>query len=127
VKDPKIARELTEQHTAIYLERDSHRLLYEGDRPVSRTGINAQVGDVVQIGGVYTPPQLRGQGYARRAVAYHLDELRQKGVKEAVLFAASDKAAQAYRAIGCKPAGRFAVVVYDPPATLSQAIERGDC
>ena len=127
VKDPKIARELTERHTAIYLERDSHRLLYEGDRPVLRTGINAQAGDVVQIGGVYTPPQLRGQGYARRAVAYHLDELRQKGVKEAVLFAASDKAAQAYRAIGCKPAGRFAVVVYDPPATLSQAIERGDC
>lgn len=121
-KDPEVARELTQMNTAIYLERDSHRLLYEGARPVSRTGINAQVGDVVQIGGVYTPPELRGQGYARRAVAYHMDELRQKGVRKAVLFAASDKAAKAYRAIGFEPAGSFTLVVYEPPVKLTAAI-----
>lgn len=126
-KDPEVARELTQMNTAIYLERDSHRLLYDGDRPVSRTGINAQVGDVVQIGGVYTPPDLRGQGYARRAVAYHLDELRQKGVRAAVLFAASDKAAKAYRAIGFKPAGSFTLVVYEPPVVFKQSVEEGPC
>lgn len=124
-KDPEVARELTRMNTGIYLERDSHRLLYEGDRPVSRTGINAQVDDVVQIGGVYTPPDLRGQGYARRAVAYHMDELRQKGVRAAVLFAASNEAAKAYRAIGFKPAGRFTLVVYDPPVTLAQPVATG--
>lgn len=88
-----------------YLEADSHRILIEGDTPLSTTGFNATAGDFVQIGGVFTPPPLRGRGHARRAVALHLAEARGKGVSRAILFSASDAAAAAYRAIGFRQIG----------------------
>lgn len=119
-QNPADARKMTELNTARYLKRDSHRILYARGRPVSRTGINAEVDGVVQVGGVFTPKDLRGQGYARRAVALHLAELRAKGARQAVLFAASETAAKAYRAIGFKPAGRFALVVFAPEVTITQ-------
>jgi predicted GNAT family acetyltransferase len=56
--------------------------------------------DVVQVGGVYTPPALRGKGHARLALALHLAEARGKGVGRAILYAFSEPAARAYRAIG---------------------------
>lgn len=97
---------------ARYLEADSHRVLYAGDRPVAMTGFNAVLPDIVQIGGVYTPPDLRGHGYARRAVALHLVQARDSGVRNATLFAASDGAARAYRAIGFERTGDFAILIF---------------
>jgi RimJ/RimL family protein N-acetyltransferase len=95
-----------------YLARDSHRLLLHGGQPVAMTGFNATLPDRVQIGGVYTPPALRGQGHARRAVALHLAEARGQGVAHAVLYAFSDQAARAYRAIGFQPAGRMRLAIF---------------
>lgn len=118
--DRAAAQKITRMHTSMYLKRDSHRMLYAGDQPVSRTGFNAQVDDVVQIGGVFTPQALRGQGYARRAVAHHLAEARAQGVRQAILFAASEQAARAYRGIGFKPAGVFTLVVFHPTAQIEK-------
>ena len=96
-----------------YLARDSHRVLWDGDRPLAFTGFNATLPEIVQVGGVYTPPARRGRGLARRALALHLREAREQGVARAVLFAASEAAARAYRAVGFRPATPFALVLFE--------------
>lgn len=93
----------------------SHRVLMADGQPLALCGFNAQLAEVVQVGGVYVPPALRGQGLARRAVALLLAEARMRGVARATLFAASDAAAQAYRAIGFQPAARFGRVLFGAP------------
>lgn len=95
-----------------YIARGSHRLLLKDGEPVAMTGFNAILPEAVQVGGVYTPPGLRGRGYARAAVALHLDEARRTGVGRAILFAANEAAARAYRAIGFRPAARMAMILF---------------
>lgn len=98
---------------ARWMAADSHRLLLRGDRPVALTGFNARLPQVVQVGGVYTPLESRGQGLARRAVALHLDQARGQGVARAVLFAANESAAAAYRAIGFMRDGSMGVIEFE--------------
>ena len=98
-----------------YIKNDSHRVLMLDGEPVSTTGFNAVLPNCVQIGGVYTPPELRGLGYARTAVAWHLYEAKNNGVTDSILFAASEAAAKAYIAIGFRQIGQFSIVIYDDP------------
>lgn len=100
---------------ARWRQADSHRLLWQGGQPVALCGLNAALPEVVQVGGVYVPPPLRGRGHARQAVARLLHGARARGVLRAVLFAASDVAAGAYRAIGFRPAGRMGLVLFEGP------------
>jgi N-acetylglutamate synthase-like GNAT family acetyltransferase len=93
----------------------SHFVLLEAGVPVAMSGFNAVLPDVVQVGGVYVPPALRGKGRARRVVALHLAEARAKGVRRARLFAVSDQAARAYRAIGFGPADPVGLVLFADP------------
>ncbi|MDA7965400.1 GNAT family N-acetyltransferase [Ruegeria sp.] len=111
--DPTQAATQAEQDIDRYLERDSHRVLLHNGQPVAMTGFNAALPDVVQIGGVYTPPDLRRRGYARTVLALHLSEAHAAGVSRAVLFAASNAAARAYIAIGFAPAGTFSLVLFN--------------
>ncbi len=76
------------------------------------TGFNATVDDLVQVGGVYTPPEGRGRGLARRAVALHLQEAREKGARRGILFANDPSAIAAYRAVGFRPIGRFVLIMF---------------
>jgi RimJ/RimL family protein N-acetyltransferase len=101
-----------------WLDRDSHRVLLHDGQPVALTGFNARLPEIVQVGGVYTPPHLRNRGYARTAVSLHLAEAQAQGATRAVLFAATPAAARAYRAIGFQPASDFALVLYRQPVTL---------
>jgi predicted GNAT family acetyltransferase len=98
-----------------YRTADSHRILSHDGRDVSMTGFNARTTDVVQIGGVYTPPEFRSRGFARTAVAMHLDEARAGGATRALLFSSSEKAIRAYRAIGFRPNGGFSLILFDGP------------
>ena len=107
-----------ERDIAGYLEADSHRVLYDGDHPVAMTGFNATLPEAVQIGGVYTPPDARGRGLARRAVALHLAEARAQGVSRAILFAANVAAARAYEAIGFQRSGFFAMLMLAQPLVV---------
>ncbi|MCA0273399.1 MAG: GNAT family N-acetyltransferase [Proteobacteria bacterium] len=109
---PKRREAAAREDIETYLARDSHRILERNGIPVATTGFNAELPEAVQIGGVYTPPELRSRGYARAAVALHLAEARQKGIRRAVLFAANDAAAKAYRAIGFQPHGRKALIFF---------------
>ena len=102
-----------------YIERDSHRVLMVDGRPVATTGINARLPQIVQVGGVYTPPPLRGRGYARRAVALHLAEARAAGATRATLFAGSEMATRAYQAIGFRRIGDWSIILFKEHVTLN--------
>ncbi|MDX8350078.1 GNAT family N-acetyltransferase [Cognatiyoonia sp. IB215446] len=111
------------QETAIknidnYIDVDSHRVLYENDEPVGMTGFNATLPEAVQIGGVYTPPEQRSRGLARRAVALHLEEARSLGVKHAILFSASAQASKAYEAVGFQRIGTFTILMFEEPQVV---------
>ncbi len=100
------------QDIETFVARGSHRVLLRDGIPVAMTGFNAQAGDAVQIGAVFTPPELRGQGLARRAVALHLAQARTRGVKQAILFAANAAAARAYEAIGFQRKGSMSMALF---------------
>jgi predicted GNAT family acetyltransferase len=83
----------------------------EGGRPVSLSAFNAALPDIVQLGGIYTPPELRGRGYARAAVAASLLAAKQRGVARAVLFTSNPSAARSYEAVGFQRLGDFGLVL----------------
>lgn len=101
-----------------YMSADSHRVLVKDGSPLAMTGFNAQLEEAVQVGRVYTPDSLRGNGYARRAVALHLAEARDKGVGRSILFAASEQAGKVYEANGFRRQGAFALTMYETPQVI---------
>jgi GNAT superfamily N-acetyltransferase len=95
------------------LVADGHVWLVEFQgRPVSTSGFNAVLSEAVQIGGVYTPPSLRGRGYARAAVAQSLLDARRRGVASSLLFTGDDNPAaqRAYQALGYERIGDYRIV-----------------
>lgn len=96
-------------------------LLEAGGSPVAMTGFNARIAEAVQVGGVYTPPELRGRGYARCAVAASLLAARAAGARLGVLFTAeSNLAAQrAYEALGFEHVGGWRLMLLREPCTFA--------
>ncbi len=94
------------------LAHGRQRLLLHKGAVVAQTNFNAALPDTVQVGGVYTPPALRGQGFARRVVAAHLAAAFATGVENAILFSASESASKAYRAIGFTQVGSYRIVLF---------------
>ena len=74
------------------------------------TAFNARLPDVVQVGGVWTPPDMRGRGYARCAVAASLLQARAEGARRAILFTNSASGARAYEALGFARTGQFGLL-----------------
>lgn len=95
------------------ISQDSHRVLFRDGQPVALTGFTARLPEIVMVGGVYTPPELRGRGFARAALALHLSQARVEGVHRAVLSAANQAAANVYLALGFRQIGAFRIVAYD--------------
>ncbi|WP_179378611.1 GNAT family N-acetyltransferase [Jannaschia marina] len=100
-----------------WIAEDSHRFLVVDGRPAAMTGFNATLPEIVQVGGVYTPPETRGRGLARRALALHLAEARATGVETATLFAASDAAVACYTPLGFQRTGTFTLLFFEPKVT----------
>lgn len=103
---------------AMAITSDRVRLLVEDGQITAMTGLNSAARGVVQIGGVFVPPDLRGQGRAGRVVAGHLAELRDRGAYRAILFASSDHAARAYARTGFAQIGQYRVALLQEPITL---------
>lgn len=82
------------------------------DAPVSLAAFNAVLPDIVQLGGIYTPPELRGRGYAKAAVAASLLVARERGVTRAVLFTPNPNAERTYGAIGFERCGDYGLVLF---------------
>lgn len=81
-------------------------------QPVSLSAFNAALPDVVQLGGVYTPPGLRGRGYAKAAVAHAVRAGRERGATRAVLFTSNPSAVRTYEAVGFRRAGDYGLVLF---------------
>ena len=81
--------------------------------PVAASSFNARLTDTVQIGGVWTPPELRGHGYARACVAGSLLIARATGAHRSILFTAVDNlpAQRAYRALGYREVGDYEILL----------------
>jgi len=77
----------------------------DGGRPVSIACNTVQVGGMVRIGPVYTPPQARGHGYASAATAALSRRLLEAGAEEVVLFTdlANPVSNSIYQRIGYRP------------------------
>ncbi|MEZ4662535.1 MAG: GNAT family N-acetyltransferase, partial [Caldilineaceae bacterium] len=89
-------------------------VLESNGHPVASTSFNARIAEAVQVGGVWTPPELRRRGYARAAVAASLLDARAEGVEKAILFTGQDHiAAQtAYRALGFQLIGDYRLLLF---------------
>jgi RimJ/RimL family protein N-acetyltransferase len=81
---------------------------------VAYSAFNATVADTVQIGGVWTPPELRGHGHARCVVAGSLHHARDRGVRSAILFTDEKNIAaqRSYVAVGFRPIGDYGIVFF---------------
>jgi RimJ/RimL family protein N-acetyltransferase len=93
---------------------DSFVLEDAGGTLVSYSAFNARLPDAVQIGGVWTPVELRGKGHARAVVAGSLVLARACGVTRAILFTGewNTPAQKAYEALGFQRIGDYGLVYF---------------
>lgn len=89
-------------------------ILKVGGEVVSMTSTTAAGAGAVQIGGVYTPPSLRGRGYARCVVAGCLLAQRARGARLSTLFTGVENpdAQRVYRSLGYREIGDYGLVVF---------------
>jgi hypothetical protein len=82
-------------------------LWIDGGRPVSLTGVGGRTPNGIRIGPVYTPPDLRGRGYASNLVADASQAELDAGRRFVFLFTdlANPTANRIYQAIGYEPVG----------------------
>lgn len=116
--DSKIASRLVHALDA----RTMWGLIVDG-KPVSLSGFNAQLPEMVQVGPVWTPVEQRSNGYARILVAKTLLAARSNGVKNAILSTDSEAAAKAYEALGFCKIGRYRLALLESPVKLAQMLE----
>jgi RimJ/RimL family protein N-acetyltransferase len=114
------AESRTEMERAHRLER--HFVLEQDRRLVAYAGFNAETPDCVQIGGVWTPPPLRGHGHGRSVVAGALLHARERGVGRSVLFTGEGNAPAlaAYRALGYRRTGDWGLVLFAEPQRVGR-------
>jgi predicted GNAT family acetyltransferase len=92
-------------------------LLEDEGQPVSTTAFNTAIREAVQVGGVWTPPELRSRGYARAAVAASLLAARDEGAERGILFTGKENlpAQRAYEALGFRQVGDYRLLLLSPP------------
>ncbi len=105
-------REECRRDVTLLHERESDWVLEDAGTVVAYSAFNAQLPDIVQIGGVWVPTGLRGRGYGRGVVAGSLLAVRGCGVTRAVLFAEREDAKRAYIGIGFERKGDFGFVLF---------------
>ncbi|MEM7536017.1 MAG: GNAT family N-acetyltransferase [Chloroflexota bacterium] len=76
---------------------------------VATTNFNTAIPQAVQVGGVWTPPELRSRGYARAVVAASLLDARDEGASLGVLFTDRENVAaqKSYESLGFARVGDY--------------------
>jgi len=79
--------------------------LWELDEPMSMAGYSGPTPNGIRVGYVYTPPQLRGRGYASACVAALSQFLRDAGCRHCFLFTdlSNPTSNRIYQRIGYRP------------------------
>ncbi len=104
----------------VFADHPAARILERGGAAVAMASLNARAAETVQVGGVYVPPAVRGQGLAGAVVALQLAELRELGAQVAILFAANAAAARAYERIGFQQIGSYEVALLKTPIIVEE-------
>ena len=102
------------------LKEERTWVLEDRGKPVACSSFNTAIKEAVQVGGVWTPPELRRRGYGRAVVAVSLLDARLEGVEKAVLFTGeSNIAAQkAYTALGFGEIGDYRLMLLRSPVEV---------
>lgn len=89
-------------------------LLEDEGQPVACSSFNTAIQEAVQIGGVWTPPELRRQGYGRAVVAASLLDARAAGATMSILFTGVGNVAaqKAYTGLGYRHIGDYRLVLF---------------
>jgi len=92
-------------------------LLESGGEPVACSSFNTAIKEAVQVGGVWTPPELRRRGYGRCVVAASLLDARAEGAEKAILFTGEGNLAaqRAYAALGFRHIGDYGLLLLRSP------------
>jgi predicted GNAT family acetyltransferase len=93
------------------LARGDARVAVADGKPASFAAFNASLPDIVQLGGIYTPPELRSRGYARAAIAALLLDARARGASRSVLFTNGASAIRCYASLGFRQVGEYGLVL----------------
>jgi predicted GNAT family acetyltransferase len=109
--DTAAAREAAASSIDMQMAEGNVWVVVTHGEPVSLAGFNATLPDIVQLGGIYTPPALRGRGYAKAAVAGALQVAIERGATRAVLFTDNPSAMRSYQAVGFRRAGDYGLVL----------------
>jgi len=117
----QFAREVDDLHdgdqTADVRERLSYgglTLWEAGGTPVCLAGVTRRVAGMVRVGPVYTPPPLRGRGYASAATAEVSRAARDAGAEEVLLYAdlANPVSNSIYQRIGYREVADLVVLSF---------------
>ena len=106
--DP-IAREEAEKAVRMRLDSNASvrglRLWWDDERPVSLAGYGGPTPNGIRIGPVYTPPELRGRGYASALTAALSQELLDSGRRFVFLFTdlSNPTSNHIYQTVGYQP------------------------
>jgi GNAT superfamily N-acetyltransferase len=87
-----------------------------GGAPVSFAGVTRQVRGMARVGPVYTPPELRGRGYASAVTAAVSQRARDAGAEEVLLYTdlANPVSNSIYQRIGYGAVEDRVVLVFPP-------------
>ncbi len=90
-------------------------LLWEDEEPASLIGLNHPVAGVVRVGPVYTPPALRGRGYASSAVAAASRRALAEGAARCMLFTdlANPTSNKIYAEVGYRRCGDWEEIAFE--------------
>lgn len=118
------------QTVSRWIEGRKAFFLEDRGKPVSLSVSLEILSDQIEVGSVYTPPSLRGRGYARAVIAHQVQqEFSDRPVKRAMLITNDPAGMRAYRALGFQelPSPAYGLVLFTeplrPPSTkLAQKI-----
>lgn len=124
-EDTPALREQTRASAERLISEQMTWILEEQHRPVACSSFNTAIREAVQVGGVYTPPQLRNRGYGRSVVAASLLDARDDGVETAILFTGVGNfaAQRAYIALGFRRIGDYRLVLLCAPLETGSGAE----
>ncbi len=90
-----------------------------GGRPVSLAGLTRQVAGQTRVGPVYTPPELRGRGFAAAATVTVSQAALAAGAAEVVLYAdlANPTSNALYLRLGYRPVSDHLMLAFRPPGS----------
>ena len=108
-----------EDHAAAVDERLSYggiTIWEAGGAPVSIAGLTRAVAGMVRVGPVYTPPELRGRGYAGAATVAVSQAARDAGAQDVVLYTdlTNPTSNALYQRLGYRPVEDRIVLSYEP-------------